>query len=1071
MKNSISKPVLAFAVAGITFVIVVLWFMLHPSEIPPGPAAATTAAEVSATNSAPAPSLAAGEPIAGTTEGLPPVIPISLTNVIDEEEKNLEKSDSAIQELPQGTQVYGGIEFWLQGLVHLQGLATRDQENHNFRTRIIVPLAETNYADGVARVTQRGSNIATLYLLGGARYSSRQSGEKFADVIWHYTDGSMSRNAIQYNVHMRDWWRMPYEDPAQLPNAFTRVAWNGPHPAPNDHSLRLYRVAFLNPHPENIIDSIEFASAMARPALFVMALTLDPLKPGTRPDHLTSEEMTDPELGGQLQLSVQDSEGHPLENARVTATSKNAAAGAISPKFTTDNNGQALVRYPDSGLQTLDVSASHDDYGSRKMVWDLKAGDIIPATYTLKLAAGVKIGGTVVDESNSPIAEAKISLNRFWSGGEEMNKKGEQADFPPQSLTTDAQGSWQAKGLPAQLLDHIFLDVNHPDFIRTNLTVGANGTLEGQLRAGTLKIILRRGIEVHGLVTDENYNPLSSATVWAGKKYYRDRQETKTDVQGKFSFRNISEGPVLFSVEAPGRQPDSQSFNVKAEMPDVVFRLPPGHIIRGLVQDEIGSPLSGVRVLLEGDGDIGHTYEFSATTGDDGRFVWDGAPNETMPFYFGKEGYEGKRNAKLAPDQDNTVTLHHPRQLQGQVLDADTGQPVTKFSVRTGHRQDANSENLYGVIKNQAFGAPDGRFTLTLDEEDDDAIEVSSDDYALQVQSFPEAQNGIVPLTVRLQPSAALRGVVTAPDGTPLPGVSVGLAGDGPGHGISLQANHLSSWSPNQRIATTDSEGRFALAGPPETGGIVVAVGDAGFASATVDQVRANPTLVLQPFGRIEGTLKIGGQPGAGRELYFSMDSSGINTDFNGYKTTTDDQGKFAFERIPPGTGDIVRLIKTSPNSWAHSDRTSVTVQSGQTTQVTLGDSGAVLQGTVRFETPPADGEVPNIQGTLSSQMPNMPSFNSSAEAQAFFNSPEWKALNQQRKFYAIAVNADGSFNVDDVVPGTYSLNISARKGGDQPWSHPPIAQGQTTVTVPDSANPLAPIYIGEIVLKSVSTQ
>ena len=1070
MKNSISKPVLALVAAGIMLTIAVLWFGILPREKKAGLNASPVAVEQSAVPASTVPPAS----LPSTKEAmdrLPPVIPISLTNMQDDAEKKLAQSDVAIQALPHGTKIYGGIEFWLQGLIHLQGLATRDEEHHNFRTRITVPLDETKVADGAALVTQRGSNIATLYVLGAARFTSPRTGEKVADVIWHYADGSMARSDIKYNVHLRDWWRTPYEDPAQLPNPLTKVAWSGPNPALKDHTLRLYRIAFVNPHPEAVIQSVEFASAMTHPSLFVMALTLDPLMPGMRPDDLTSAEVADPELHGQLQLLVQDPGGHPLPEAQVSSGFKSASASAANRKVVTDNNGLALVRFPDSGLESLDVGASHDDYGSRKMVWDLKAGDIVPATYTLKLGAGVNIGGTVVDESNSPIAEAKISLNRFWSGGEEMNRKGEQADFPSQSRTTDAQGSWQAKGLPAQLLDHIFLDVNHPDFISTNLTVGANGTLEGQLRSGTLKIILRRGIEVHGLVTDENYNPLSGATVWAGKKYYRDRQETKTDVQGKFSFRNINEGPVLFSVDAQGRQPDSKMFNVKAEMPDVVFRLPPGHIIRGLVQDEIGSPLSGVRVLLEGDGDIGHTYEFSATTGDDGRFVWDGAPNETMQFYFGKEGYEAKRNAKLPPDQDNTVTLHHPRQLQGQVLDADTGQPVTKFSVRTGHRQDANSDNLYGVIKNQAFGAPDGRFTLTLDEEDDDAIEVSSDDYAVQVQSFPDAQNGIVPLTIRLQPSAALRGVVTAPDGTPLPGVSVGLAGDGPGHGISLQANHLNSWSSNQKIATTDSEGRFTLAGPPETGGTVVAVGDAGFASATVDQVRANPTLVLQSFGRIEGTLKIGGQPGAGRELYFSMDSSGINTDFNGYKTTTDDQGKFAFERIPPGTGDLVRLIRTSPNSWAHSDRTSVTVQPGQTTQVTLGDSGAVLQGTVRFETPSADGEVPNIEGTLSSQMPMMPSFNSSAEAQAFFSSPEWKALNQQRKYYAIAVNADGSFNVDDVVPGTYSLNISARKGGDQPWSHPPIAQGQTTVTVPDSANPLSPIYIGEIVLKSVPTQ
>jgi uncharacterized GH25 family protein len=1068
MKNSISKPVVALAAAGITLIALVVWFGLLPRENKSELTNSSAAAEQSAANPASPPPAGAVSPAAETTDSLAPVIPISLTNVIDEAEKKLAQSDLAVRELPHGTQVYGGIEFWLQGLIHLQGLATRDEEHDDFRTRIIVPLAETNFVGGAAQVTQRGSNIATLYLLGGARYSSRQAGEKFADIIWHYTDGLMAHSEIQYDVQLRDWWRTPYEDPAQLPNALTRVAWNGPHPPPKDHSLRLYRVAFLNPHPEQVVDAIEFASAMARPALFVMALTLDPLKPGARPDDLTSAEMTDPELNGQLQLIVQDTEGHPLAAARVTASSRNTAAGQISPRFTTDNNGLALVRYPDSGLETLDVGASHDDYGTRKMVWDLKAGDSVPATYTLKLTAGVSIGGTVVDENSSPIAEAKIALNRFWSGGEEINQKGEQDDFPSQNLTTDAQGSWQAKGLPAGLLDHIFLDVKHPDFMGTNITVGANGTMESQLRAGALKIILRRGLDVRGLVMDENYNPLSDATVWAGKKYYRDRQETKTDAQGKFSFRNISEGSVAFSVDAKGRQPDSKLFTVKAGMPDIVFRLPPGHVIRGVVQDEIGSPLSGVRVVLEGEGDIGRTYEFSATTGADGRFTWDGAPAGPMQFYFGKEGFADSRNKSLTPDKDNVVVLHKPRQIHGQVLDENTGNPLAKFRVGVGRTSNNNdTESFYADwpgLKDKTDA--NGQFTLEVREEASSAIRAEADDHLGQTQILPEAQGTQAQITFRLKPSADLHGIVTAPDGTPLSGVSVAITRDGPGGSVSLQGSHFTSWSSGSKISITDPQGRFTLGSLPETGGTVVAVGDLGFASASVDQVHANPNLVLQMFGRIEGTLKIGGQPGAGKELYFTMDSSGINTDFNSYKTTTDDQGKFSFEKIPPGEGGIVRLITTSPNSWAHSDRTSVTVQPAQTTHITLGDAGAILKGTVRLETPPADGEALNFEGHLFSQMPVMPPFNSAAEAQAFYSSPEWKELNRLRKTYALAVNPDGSFTVDNVVPGTYSLNISARKGGDQPWSNPPIAQGHTTVTVPDNANPFSPINVGEIVLK-----
>jgi hypothetical protein len=1043
----ISKPVLAFVTGGIVLVALIFWFgPLHhekhqPAVTPPPQPDVVSASATPVTN---LPTATAAE------TGLPPVVPISLTNVVINAENGSWLRDKDYLLAPHKPQEFGGVEFLMDGMIQLQGRLSKEWKNRSYRSAVTIPLAQTNIVDGNFEVIQCGSNVASLHLLGGTRYGGSQD-QQFAEVVWHYTDGTSRRTSILYLNHFRDWVRNPYEEPAHLPYPFAKVVWAVPYPSQPGCALRLYHVTYANPEPAKVVRQLELVSAMEDPTLFIVGLTLDPLKPGERPDDTPDLEPTDPNPPNQIQILVQTSDGQLLPQAklRVQFLQHNSKIpyNTIGP-LNTGAGGSAQVSYPSQDLDQLSISASHDDYGSRKMVWDLKGGDTIPASYTIKLGSGVNIGGIVTDESNSPIAEAKVSLYRFWMGGDEMNKKGEQADFPSQTVTTDAQGKWQVKGLPPELLDHIGFDVKHPDFIGTNLTVGANGITESQLRAGTLKTTLYRGLDVHGLITDENDNPISKATVWAGKKYYRDRQQTKSDGQGRFAFRNVSEGDMLFSVLAKGHAPDNKTINVHSNLDPIIFRLKAGSSIQAHVQDESGQPIASARVGLEGNpGEAAYdAYEFSTDTDSQGNFTWDGAPDEPMPFYVFQDGYEAKRGVKLAPNQDNIVTMHHCRQLQGLVLDADTGQPVTKFSVRTGHRPDPNSENIYGVIRDQSFSAPDGRFTLELHEENDNAVEVSSDDYSLQVQSFPEAQNGIVPVTVRLKPNTALHGIVTAPDGTPLPGVSVGIAGDGPGHGVFLQGSHLRSWSSDLKVSITDSQGQFTLGSPPETGGTVVAVGELGFASARVDQVRANPTLILQPFGRIEGTLKIGGQPGAGKDLYFSMDSSGINTDFNGYKTTTDDQGKFSFEKIPPGTGDIVRLIQTSPNSWTHSDRTSVTVQPGQTTQITLGDSGAVLKGTIRLETPLADGEIPNIQGALSLQMPSTPSF----------------------KYYAITVSPDGSFSVDDVAPGTYSLKIMATKPSNQPWTQQPFAQGQTTITVPDNVNPLSPINIGEIVLKSV---
>jgi hypothetical protein len=60
-------------------------------------------------------------------------------------------------------------------------------------------------------------------------------------------------------------------------------------------------------------------------------------------------------------------------------------------------------------------------------------------TYTLKLGNANQSRGTVVDEAEQPIADAKLSFHRFWTGGDEMNAKGEQPDFPNRNATTDSQ--------------------------------------------------------------------------------------------------------------------------------------------------------------------------------------------------------------------------------------------------------------------------------------------------------------------------------------------------------------------------------------------------------------------------------------------------------------------------------------------------------------------------------------------------------------------------------------------------------------------------------------------------------
>jgi hypothetical protein len=1071
---SISTPILALGAAVLAvFLWLGVWRGLRAKTLSPESLAEPRAAEPALESGSVSPLSNATDRIA---DGLPPVVPLSLAGVLVQAENDLAQIDTALLSLPRGTQSFGGIEFRMEGLVHLQGTASEQEQRKNFRRQVVVPLSRANAGNGSQVIVPLGSNVACLHLLGGTRYTA-EPGTRFADVVWRYTDGAVRRSPLQYAVHLRDWWRKRYEEPVQLPFPFTKVAWRIPHPSRTDRTLRLYRLTLTNPEPAKVIRQLEFSSAMTRPSLFFLALTLDPLKPGERPDDLWGLEETDPELTGRMQLFVQDATGLPVARAsvRVATTESASRMESFNRTAETDPGGMVIVSFPTEKLATLEVRASHDDHGARKMIWDTRAGDVIPASYTLRLGNGINIGGIIVDEGDRPIADARISLYRFWSGGEHMDRKGEAADFPNQTRISDAQGRWQARGLPAELLHRILFEVRHTDYPGTNYTVGEGERIEQELRAGTFKTVLRGGLEVHGIVTDQADNPVAEATVWAGRGHTRERQEQQTDAQGKFSFRNINAGNVLFSVIAKRLKPAVNDVYVKPGMDDIVFRLGQGNVIRARVQNEAAEPLPGARLALESpNGAVPETYEFEGTTDSDGRFEWDGAPDEPASFYVYKVGYEQKRQQRLEPNKDNLVTLRKCRRVQGRVLDAATEQPVTRFRVGVGRYEGPDLPFFTDWPGMKGFSDANGTFSLELEEEEHSGIKAEADDYAEQVRKLPEARDGVVEVVLRLESSAAVRAVLVTPEGAPVPGATVALTSSSGGPGsqrATLIRGRLAASGSESKIVTTDAAGQFTLPSPLESGGLVVAACESGFASAPVQQVRDSGRLVLQPYGRIEGTFKIGGQPAAGQEFLLSMMNSGIRVDWSGYKTQTDEQGRFSFSKVPPGPAQVVRLIKTSSGAWMHSHSTEVMVEPGKTLQLNLGDSGAIIQGRARLQTPPENGEQITLGGSLNTSLPPAPAaFNSPEEARAFFSSPEWAALRKTQKYFGVVVNPDGSFVVDSIPAGTYGLQINAAKPkpGGQPWETIPVASGQTLVTVPDTPNPQVPISVGEIILTPV---
>jgi hypothetical protein len=98
---------------------------------------------------------------------------------------------------------------------------------------------------------------------------------------------------------------------------------------------------------------------------------------------------------------------------------------------------------------------------------------------------------------------------------------------------------------------------------------------------------------------------------------------------------------------------------------------------------------------------------------------------------------------------------------------------------------------------------------------------------------------------------------------------------------------------------------------------------DAGFAEVRVEDLKSSPQVRLQPWARVEGTLKIGTNPAPTKRSGWRTLSPvsriirGLPPYSISVETTTDAAGRFVFPRVPPVDVKVFHAPK-----WAGPGRT-----------------------------------------------------------------------------------------------------------------------------------------------------
>ncbi len=156
----------------------------------------------------------------------------------------------------------------------------------------------------------------------------------------------------------------------------------------------------------------------------------------------------------------------------------------------------------------------------------------------------------------------------------------------------------------------------------------------------------------------------------------------------------------------------------------------------------------------------------------------------------------------------------------------------------------------------------------------------------------------------------------------------------------------------HHRVVKSDVDGRFAFP-PQEPPYTLLVLHDRGFVQQTIDAKTSSAfDLATRPWGRVEGTFRVGSRPGAGQQVSLSYTKASDTAKAIPWwdsEATTDAEGRFTFERALPGETYVARdiSVKTTPMSGRtyRSPAVLVDVVPGATTRVSLGGTGRPVVG------------------------------------------------------------------------------------------------------------------------------
>ncbi len=661
------------------------------------------------------------------------------------------------------------------------------------------------------------------------------------------------------------------------------------------------------------------------------------------------------------------------------------------------------------------------------------------------LASGVVLAGTVVNRSGQPVAGASVTLRATTPGDADLSPA-------PVSTTTGADGTFRLDGAAASAGTNT-LRIEKAGFAAFS---------ESLPRAGALlrPIVLSAGAAFTGQV-----RPLPGKSAAGALVRFEERTETRwveAGPDGGFTIPDVAPGRGTLVADA-GASGFGETTGLVFPLPEgkvVTVSLSPPASLEGRVVDA-----KTLRAVPRAKVSVGRgNLRRAVRSGPDGRYVlapilpgaWGFQADEPRYVLFKKEiqiaaGESRKLDAPLVPGAT----------LVGRVTD-ENGQPVKGAQ---GALAPATMTGLAALLRQVRTGgvtpvfrsAADGTFRASrLAPGENQRLTVSHPDYVASTVGGMNLLPGQTSptMTVVLHRGAVITGVVRDKDGNPVEGaeaeVQQGMNFRGGRGGAAARINILpgAGGAGGRPPVRTSADGRFEIRGF-SPGDYTLFVRKSGYATERIDPVKVPETgspealaVTLGPGAAITGVVRLrSGAPAEGWSVVASeAGTSPIGPRTRANLNPTGSDGLFVLEGLKPGKPYDLQLF-----------------------------GGPGIGPSRKNVLPPADGvEIVvagsgRITGRAVDARTGQPvsEYTISYEPERMGGGGLFRIVNQVAGQRVTGIGEkteirsdDGTFQLDDVPPGTWSVVVDAK-------GYQPARAGNVVVeeggTVPDVEVKLSP--------------